>query len=37
MINYKISFFWTVWAFGYYKVAHNFQLFIGPAVITMWK
>lgn len=39
----KVRFFWTIWAFGWYRTRSyagktiEFQLFIGPAVITFWR
>jgi hypothetical protein len=42
--NYKKTrLFWSIWAFGYYRQkdyrgrTYEFQLFIGPVVITWWK
>jgi len=42
-MNRKIRFFWTIWAIGWrHQKAYTgktieFQLFIGPAVITWWR
>lgn len=42
-MNRKIRLFWTIWALGWNRVKTfqgktiEFQLFVGPVVITWWR
>lgn len=41
--NIKYRLFWTIWAIGYHRITSfqnktiEFQLFIGPLVVTWWR
>lgn len=41
--HWKMRTFWTIWAIGYHRIkdfrgqTSELQLFIGPAVLTLWR